>query len=224
MSDPIENDDATVETEEAAPGSRVEQLEREGDIAADYLEELLDIADLDGDLDMDVDGDRDRPVSVRRVGEHDRLTGVDLRRALGVARQRDRDAPAPEAERRGVRRRQDEPRARGHLDRAIGSQRNFVGQDLLDHDRGRRVTRAEIRGIDRRKTSVRRGQQRSVRQLDRRGAATRHRRAAEQTVDATETPSVHARRLAGVRVDDHADELERDEPGAHQHSRSRRRR
>lgn len=33
-------------------------LEREGDIAADFLEELLDIADLDGDLDMDVDGDR----------------------------------------------------------------------------------------------------------------------------------------------------------------------
>ena len=30
----------------------------EGDIAADYLEELLDIADLDGDLDMDVEGDR----------------------------------------------------------------------------------------------------------------------------------------------------------------------
>ena len=29
----------------------------EGDIAADYLEELLDIADLDGDLDMDVEGD-----------------------------------------------------------------------------------------------------------------------------------------------------------------------
>jgi spoIIIJ-associated protein len=38
--------------------SRVEQLEAEGDIAADYLEELLDIADLDGDLDMDVEGDR----------------------------------------------------------------------------------------------------------------------------------------------------------------------
>jgi spoIIIJ-associated protein len=33
-------------------------LEREGDVAADYLEELLDIADLDGDLDMDVEGDR----------------------------------------------------------------------------------------------------------------------------------------------------------------------
>jgi spoIIIJ-associated protein len=38
--------------------SKVERLEQEGDIAADYLEELLDIADLDGDLDMDVEGDR----------------------------------------------------------------------------------------------------------------------------------------------------------------------
>ena len=36
----------------------VERLEAEGDIAADYLEELLDIADLDGDLDLDVEGDR----------------------------------------------------------------------------------------------------------------------------------------------------------------------
>ncbi len=38
--------------------SKIERLENEGDIAADYLEELLDIADLDGDLDMDVEGDR----------------------------------------------------------------------------------------------------------------------------------------------------------------------
>ena len=36
----------------------VDRLEREGDIAADYHEELLDIADLDGDLDMDVEGNR----------------------------------------------------------------------------------------------------------------------------------------------------------------------
>jgi spoIIIJ-associated protein len=42
----------------AAASPRVDQLEAEGDIAADYLEELLDIADLDGDLDMDVEGDR----------------------------------------------------------------------------------------------------------------------------------------------------------------------
>ncbi|MCD6641168.1 MAG: KH domain-containing protein [Nocardioides sp.] len=54
--------DPTPETTDAeeveARPSRVERLEREGDIAADYLEELLDIADLDGDLDMDVEGDR----------------------------------------------------------------------------------------------------------------------------------------------------------------------
>jgi len=47
------------QTDEASPeGSDVGRLEQEGDIAADYLEELLDIADLDGDLDMDVEGDR----------------------------------------------------------------------------------------------------------------------------------------------------------------------
>src|SRR6478609_4722583 len=32
----------------------VAELENEGDIAADYLEELLDIADIDGDLNLDV--------------------------------------------------------------------------------------------------------------------------------------------------------------------------
>lgn len=32
--------------------------EKEGDVAADYLEELLDIVDLDGDIDLDVEGDR----------------------------------------------------------------------------------------------------------------------------------------------------------------------
>lgn len=32
----------------------VQSLEEEGDIAADYLEELLDIFDLDGDIDIDV--------------------------------------------------------------------------------------------------------------------------------------------------------------------------
>jgi spoIIIJ-associated protein len=36
----------------------VEQLEQEGDIAADFLEALLDIADIDGDLDLDVRGGR----------------------------------------------------------------------------------------------------------------------------------------------------------------------
>ena len=49
---------ATADGAESGRPSKVERLEHEGDIAADYLEELLDIADLDGDLDMDVEGDR----------------------------------------------------------------------------------------------------------------------------------------------------------------------
>jgi spoIIIJ-associated protein len=42
----------------AADSPRLADLEVEGDIAADYVEGLLDIADLDGDIDMDVVGDR----------------------------------------------------------------------------------------------------------------------------------------------------------------------
>ena len=45
-------------TEEGETSTLEDRLEHEGDIAADYLEELLDIADLDGDLDMDVEGER----------------------------------------------------------------------------------------------------------------------------------------------------------------------
>ncbi len=40
------------------PDSGPVSAEREGDAAADYLERLLDIADVDGDIDMDVEGDR----------------------------------------------------------------------------------------------------------------------------------------------------------------------
>lgn len=43
---------------EGAPTSRHGQLEREGEVAADFLETLLDICDLDGDLEVDIDGDR----------------------------------------------------------------------------------------------------------------------------------------------------------------------
>ena len=70
-------DESAVDETETAPGdarpSRLEQLEAEGDIAADYLEELLDIADLDGDLDMDVEGDR-AAVSI---------VGADLQQLVG---------------------------------------------------------------------------------------------------------------------------------------------
>jgi spoIIIJ-associated protein len=62
--------DAASADEEEAPGApgaadgdepdavSVADLEQEGEIAADYIEGLLDVADLDGDIDMDVEGDR----------------------------------------------------------------------------------------------------------------------------------------------------------------------
>lgn len=55
MSDP-QSDAADVTTSPTAPS--LSRLEEEGEIAADYLEELLDIADLDGDIDIDVENGR----------------------------------------------------------------------------------------------------------------------------------------------------------------------
>ncbi|EAP97969.1 putative Jag-like protein [Janibacter sp. HTCC2649] len=42
----------------AAPKDAPADLEKEGEVAADFLENLLDICDLDGDIDVDIDGDR----------------------------------------------------------------------------------------------------------------------------------------------------------------------
>jgi len=39
-------------------GAGATRLEEEGDVAADYLEELLDIVDLDGDIDIDIENGR----------------------------------------------------------------------------------------------------------------------------------------------------------------------
>ncbi len=52
-----ELDDAGADSSESAEPNLAD-LEQEGDIAADYIEGLLDVADLDGDIDMDVEGDR----------------------------------------------------------------------------------------------------------------------------------------------------------------------
>jgi spoIIIJ-associated protein len=68
--------------EAAAGGKRpaAAHLEDEGEVAADYLEELLDIADLDGDIDIDVENGRAAvsiladPVATRSLR---RLTGPD---------------------------------------------------------------------------------------------------------------------------------------------------
>jgi spoIIIJ-associated protein len=50
------DDGEAAEAGEAGPSEAL--LVREGDIAGDYLERLLDIVDYDGDIDLDVEGDR----------------------------------------------------------------------------------------------------------------------------------------------------------------------
>lgn len=44
--------------EPRTPAAGLADLEQDGEVAADYLEELLDICDVDGDLDLDVEGER----------------------------------------------------------------------------------------------------------------------------------------------------------------------
>jgi spoIIIJ-associated protein len=56
--DSDEVDDDEDEDTDEDDDDDLSSLEEEGEIAADYIEGLLDIADLDGDIDMDVEGDR----------------------------------------------------------------------------------------------------------------------------------------------------------------------
>ena len=58
MSQDVEVTDEDEALDETEDTPQLSDLELEGDIAADYVEGLLDIADLDGDIDMDVEGDR----------------------------------------------------------------------------------------------------------------------------------------------------------------------
>ncbi|MFD6269512.1 Jag family protein [Nocardia asteroides] len=50
--------DATVATTDDVVNDAEEALIEEGEIAGDYLEQLLDVLDFDGDIDLDVEGDR----------------------------------------------------------------------------------------------------------------------------------------------------------------------
>ncbi|SDM96955.1 Jag family protein [Actinacidiphila guanduensis] len=56
----------TTTAPDSGSAAGLSRLEQEGEIAADYLEGLLDIADLDGDIDMDVEGER---ASVSIIGD-----------------------------------------------------------------------------------------------------------------------------------------------------------
>ncbi|OKK02339.1 single-stranded DNA-binding protein [Streptomyces sp. CB03234] len=66
-------------TSAAQGGDTLTRLEQEGEIAADYLEGLLDIADLDGDIDMDVEADRAAVSIISDSGSRDlqKLVGRD---------------------------------------------------------------------------------------------------------------------------------------------------
>jgi spoIIIJ-associated protein len=61
--EPVDAEDDEDDEEEDGDGENL--LVREGDVAGDYLERLLDILDVDGDIDLDVEGDR---ASVAVVG------------------------------------------------------------------------------------------------------------------------------------------------------------
>jgi spoIIIJ-associated protein len=54
----IADADGAAEPDGPEEETEIADLEQEGEIAADYIEGLLDVADLDGDIDMDVEGDR----------------------------------------------------------------------------------------------------------------------------------------------------------------------
>jgi spoIIIJ-associated protein len=58
VEDSADLDKATDSEDAADEEPELPDLELEGEIAADYIEGLLDVADLDGDIDMDVEGDR----------------------------------------------------------------------------------------------------------------------------------------------------------------------
>lgn len=53
-----------------------ERLVEEGEVAGDYLEQLLDILDFDGDIDLDVEGDR-AVVSIDGGEDLDQLVGAE---------------------------------------------------------------------------------------------------------------------------------------------------
>ncbi len=70
---PVGEGAAAVSADSPTTDARAEKLSgadllvREGDVAGDYLEQLLDVIDFDGDIDMDVEGDR---AAVAIVGDN----------------------------------------------------------------------------------------------------------------------------------------------------------
>ena len=102
----------------ASGPTRRQLLEREGEVAADFLETLLDICDLDGDIDVDIDGDRaavsvvdseDGRVPRRLVGDNGKvldalqeLTRLAVQSATGERSRLMLDVASHRAERRAA--------------------------------------------------------------------------------------------------------------------------
>jgi len=73
-SDELADEDNGTEGATATGDDLEERLVAEGEIAGDYLEELLDLLDFDGDIDLDVEGDR-AVVSIDGGGDLTKLVG-----------------------------------------------------------------------------------------------------------------------------------------------------
>ncbi|MGB5149593.1 MAG: R3H domain-containing nucleic acid-binding protein [Mycobacterium sp.] len=68
------NTDSTEDAAEVPVEDLEDRLVAEGEIAGDYLEELLDLLDFDGDIDLDVEGDR-AVVSIDGGSDLNKLVG-----------------------------------------------------------------------------------------------------------------------------------------------------
>lgn len=70
----LQDDTVTAEDAPEADADLEERLVAEGEIAGDYLEELLDLLDFDGDIDLDVEGSR-AVVSIDGSDDLNKLVG-----------------------------------------------------------------------------------------------------------------------------------------------------
>ena len=86
-----ENTDVIAAEDVAAAAPTIDQLEQEGDIAADYIEEFLDICDLDGDIDIDARNGRaylsvnsSEPANLRLLSKPDTVNALQELTRLAV--------------------------------------------------------------------------------------------------------------------------------------------
>jgi len=91
MDNVTENTDVIAADDAAAAAPTIDQLEQEGDIAADYIEEFLDICDLDGDIDIDARNGRaylsvnsSEPANLRLLSKPDTVNALQELTRLAV--------------------------------------------------------------------------------------------------------------------------------------------